>query len=234
MADVSSSVRRVLSLPKGRVAVAALALAAVAPLSACSGGPDLHPGSAAVVDGASISIEQVDALADDVCTLQEPLLAQQGGVLPMALLRGIAVETLVADALLPAFADEAGIELADVRSRVRDEVGARVDGYPAETRDAAAAFLELDETRRTVLLLAGGAQAASPEQAVAAGAERFAAWRAEQDVVVDPRFGTVDLDRQVWDQANGSVSVKAEESDALDQKAAAALPAGQRCGTPAA
>lgn len=227
MADVSSSVRR--------VALAALALATLAPLAACSGGPDLHPGDAAVVDGHAIRLATVDDYADDFCSLEAPGLAQQGAVLPMALLRSVAVEALVSDELLPAFAKAAGIDLTDVRRGVRDEVRTSLAEVPADLKGAATKRFELEGARRAVLELAGRRGAASAEQATALGAQLFNAWRAKQDVTIDPRFGRVDLDRLQWDGANGSLSVPVDDAPgALDQKAAAALPADQRCGTPAA
>lgn len=217
-----------------RVALAALALAA-APLTACTGGPGIHPGDAAVVGDQSISIERIDALAADICTLQEPGLAQQGAVLPMALLRSVAVETLVTDALLPAFAEEAGIDLAEVRRGVSEELETTLEELPAEIRDQAGQQIELEGTRRAVLGIAGREGAKSAEQATAQGAELFDSWRAGQDVEIDPRFGEVDLDRSAWDGANGSLSVPADDAaGALDQEAAAKLPASQRCGAPAA
>lgn len=218
-----------------RVALTALALAAVAPLAACSGGSGPHPGDAAVVDGHAIALSVADDFADDFCALEEPGLAQQGAVLPMALLRSVAVEALVVDQLLPGFAQELGIDIDDVRRDVRAEVRKTLADIPAELRAAATRRLELEGARRAVLQVAGSPGAASAEQATMLGAERFNAWRAEQDVEVDPRFGRVDLDQLQWDGANGSLSVAADDAPAvLDQKAAAALPAEQRCGTPAA
>lgn len=216
-----------------RVALAALALAA-APLTACAGGPEIHPGDAAVVGDESITIERVDAMAADLCALQEPGLAQQGAVLPMALLRSVAAETLVSDALLPAFAEEAGIDLAAVRNGVREELETSLAEVPADIRDEAEQQLAFEGARRAVLGIAGREGASSAEQATAQGAELFNTWRAEQDVEIDPRFGTVDLDRLAWDEGNGSLSVPADDAaGALDQEAAAKLPASQRCGAPA-
>lgn len=226
MADVTTSVRR--------VAVAALALAATAPLAACAGGPAIHPGDAAVVDGEAISIEQVDALAADLCALEAPSLAQQGVVLPMAFLRSIAVEALVTDALLPAFAEEAGIDLTQVRRGVREEVEATLAQAPDDIRDEVEQRFELEGARRAVMGIAGQQGATSAEQATAQGAELFARWRADQDVEVDPRFAAVDLDSFAWDGSTGSLSVAADDTaTGLDVEAAAQLPADQRCGDPA-
>ncbi|MDO7868807.1 hypothetical protein [Nocardioides jiangxiensis] len=214
-----------------RAALAAVALA-VSATSACSGGPALHPGDAAVVDGHAIRLSAVDDLAADFCELEEPGLAQQGAVLPMALLRSAAVETLVTARLLPVFAKEAGIDMAKVRAGVRQEAAKTVATAPDEIRTVLSERLELEGTRQAVLQLVGRASAQSPQQAVALGAQVFKAWRAKHDVDIDPRFGTVDLDAVTWNGANGSLSVPADDAAApLDQKAAAALPADQRCGS---
>lgn len=226
MAVVSPSVRR--------AALVVTALVAVVPLAACSGGPDLHPGDAAVVNGHAIRISTVDAFADDFCALEKPGLAQQGAVLPMALLRSAAAESLVSDALLPAFAKEARIDLAEVHRGVRQQLRTSLVDVPADLQGAAQKRFQLEGERRAVLELAGRQGATSQQQAMAQGAQLFNAWRAQQHVTIDPRFGRVDLDALKWDGANGSLSVPAgKTSDALDQKAAAALPADQRCGTPA-
>lgn len=224
MADVTHRVRRPLA-----AALSVAALLGTALLSSCTGGPDLHPGDAAVVDGESIRLDRVDALATEFCSLEEPGLTQQGAALPMALLRSVAVETLVTDALLPAFAEEAGMDFAAVRRGVRDEVEKAVAEAPADIRDAATVRLELEGLRRAVLEMIGG-QVAAPEQAAAAGAQVFAAWRADQDVEVDPRFGAFDLDQLAWDGQDGSLGIAVDDEQALDLEAAAALPADQRCG----
>jgi peptidyl-prolyl cis-trans isomerase SurA len=224
MADVTHRVRRPLT-----AALSVAALLGTGLLSACTGGPDLHPGDAAVVDGEAIRIDRVDALATDFCSLEEPGLTQQHAALPMALLRSVAVETLVTDALLPAFAKEAGVDFAAVRRDVRDEVEKAVAEAPAEIRDAATVRLELEGLRRAVLQVVGG-QVAPPEQAAAAGAQVFAAWRADQDVETDPRFGAFDLDQLAWDGRDGSLGIATGDEEALDLEAAAALPADQRCG----
>jgi hypothetical protein len=231
---VTTSVRRVLLRSRSRAVLAALALTTTAPLTACSGGPEIHPGDAAVVGGSAISLERVDAFAKDLCALQKPALAQQGAVLPMALLRSEAVEVLVVDELLPAFAEEAGIDLPAVRRGVRDEVAKAVEGVPADIVDEAEARLHLEGARVTVLELIGQEGATSQEQATAQGAAIFNAWREEQDVTIDPRFGAVDLDQLAWSGGNGSLSVGPDDQlEPLDQKAAAKLPADQRCGAPA-
>jgi hypothetical protein len=217
-----------------RAALAALALAATAPLAACSGGPEIHPGDAAVVDGEAISLERVDALAEDLCALEEPSLAQQGVALPMAFLRSIAVEALVTDALLPAFAEQVGIDLVEVRRGVRDQVKTSTAQAPPEIRDEAEQRLELDFARRTVLGVAGQQGAANADQAVAQGAELFARWRADQQVEIDPRFDAVDLDNFAWEGDTGSLSIAADDAvTGVDVEAAATLPAEQRCGDPA-
>lgn len=232
---MSPSVRLLLSPSPRRLTLAALALVTIAPLAACTGGPDLHPGDAAVADGHAIRLTSVDDFAEDFCALEKPGLAQQGAALPMALLRSAAVESLVSDALLPGFAKAAGVDLAEVRRTVRDELGKTLADVPADLRGAASRRFRLEGARRTVLQLAGSQGASSPEQAQAQGAQLFNAWRAQQHVTIDPRFGRVDLDELKWDGANGSLSVPADKAPTvLDQKSAAALPADQRCGTPAA
>ncbi len=216
-----------------RAATAALALAALAPLAACSGGPEIHPGAAAVVDGDTITMASVDSLAAQLCTLEEPGLEQQGAVLPMGLLRSVAVESLVTDALLPLFADEVGIDMTAVRRGVRDQVEKVLADAPASLRDEARERLQMEGERRAVLDTIGGAAGGASPQAGALGAQVFAAWRADQEVTIDPRFGAVDLDALQWDGANGSLSIPADTAaDPLDQDAVKALPADQSCGAP--
>ena len=225
-------------IPARRAGAALLLLLAIPALGGCTDGSELHPGDAAVVAGERISLDKVDDLALATCALEERGLSQQGVVVPMSFVRSLAAETLVTDVLIEEFAKEHDVDLADVRSGVRGEAEKAIADLPDSQQASALDRLSLEGVRRSVLQIVGSTEPggkASPDAAGAAGRTAFAEFRKDADVVRDPRFGDVDLDTFQFSGASGSLSVAVDpSSDAMDQAAIAELPAGQRCGTPAA
>jgi hypothetical protein len=224
-------------LPARRTGAALLLLLAIPALGGCSDGSELHPGDAAVVSGKRISLGTVDDLAVVTCKLEERSLEQQQFAVPMSFVRSLAVETLITDVLIEDFAKDRGIDIAAVRRGVRGEADKAVADLPDSQKAAARDRLLLEGVRRAVLQIVGQqAGAPTPEAASAAGSTAFADFRKHADLVRDPRFGDIDLDDfAAFKGASGSLSVAVRPaSPAMDQTAVAALPAGQRCGTPAA
>ncbi|RJS45300.1 hypothetical protein [Nocardioides cavernaquae] len=223
--------------PARRTGASLLLLLAIPALGGCSDGSALHPGDAAVVSGERIGLTEVDDLALATCALEERGLAQQGAGVPMSFVRSLAVETLITDVLIEDFATEHDVDLAEVRSGVREEAEKAITDLPDSQQATALDRLALEGVRRAVLQIVGATVPggdASPDAASAAGRAVFAEFRKDADLVRDPRFGDVDLDTFQFSGASGSLSVAAEPSgNAMDQAAVAELPAAQRCGTPA-
>jgi hypothetical protein len=91
-----------------RARAAALALAGLT-LAACG---NVHPGSAAVVDGESISMRTLDSTAEAYCTLTAATAQQQGiTTLSNAQVRREAVVGLVSTVVARELADREGIEV---------------------------------------------------------------------------------------------------------------------------
>lgn len=220
-------------------ASAVLAAAALLALSGC-GAADLHPGAAAVVEGQAISLEEANEFAEGFCDLNRPSLQQNGTRVSMAEIRAFSLHLQVRDVLVHDFAEERGVELGgDYHAAVSqlDEEAAQV-GVPPESVDTYVRFRELEEYAGAVFRAVGEQEGASGDQALSAGQAAFQEWAAQQDVDLDPRFGT--LDEQFAYQPGGeSLSVPVSEQARLGSQPAqrgepatgyaATLPTSQTC-----
>lgn len=232
----------------------ATALLAAGLLAGCGAAPDVHPGDAAVVGGRSISMERVDAMAEDLCSLSEPGLEADGSAVPMSLLRGQALAVLVRDVLLWQFADDEGLDLEELRAEARDVAAERAAAdrasgeLEAKLVPAVRQQYALDATAGLVLDLVGkqdlGEDPDAPlsEETVGRGYEVFQEWREGVEVTRDPRFSDVDLEEGRVTPPDGSLSLLVGSSPvetgyapdgSVDQEYVATLPPEQRCGTPA-
>lgn len=229
-----------------RTRLAALTgVAALTFLAGCGSdlGPEIHPGSAAVVGDVEVSFDEVDDYANGICDWQEPVLEQDGIAWSMAFVRAIAVDSLVDDLLTQQFAEEKGLEpatgykqaLASIRAdvaaaEVSDKVGDTVIEF--QTRDV---FHQAVMVSAGLADLAGEGKTADEAGARQRGEELFAEWRDSVDVSVDPRFGKVEgatlqyspgdtLAVRVTDLAKGAGAA------APDKEYVDSLPPSQRCG----
>lgn len=236
-----------------RTPLAATALLATGLLAGCGAAPDLHPGEAAVVGDRAISMERVDTMAEELCTLSEPGLEAEGNALPMSLLRGQALAVLVRDALLWQFADDEDLDLDGLRAEARDVAAERAaadrasGNLPKGAVHAVREQYTLDATAGLVLDLIGkqdlGEDPDAPlsKETVGRGYELFQEWREGVEVTRDPRFSDVDLEEGRVTPPAGSLSLLVGSSPvetgyaadgSIDQEYVATLPPEQRCGTP--
>lgn len=198
-------------------------------LAACG---NVHPGSAAVVDGRTISMDTLDRTATAYCTLTASAAKQQGittvsssevrrqavvGLVSLKIARGLAASHDVtvepsAYKLTPAQRDELASSFPD--SDV-DEL-ARVIHDSREVSAIAVALAEKQTNQQ--------ATSENEEQFADIGQSAILAAFADSDVSFAPRFG---LDSKGQPRAaTGSVSVTPDDVDApVDEE----LPAGQRC-----
>lgn len=226
---------------------ALIGVAALTCLAGCGSdlGPDIHPGSAAVVGEEKVTFDEVDDAAEDLCHLFEPQLEANQITWPMAKVRSFILDSLVLDILTHQFAEERDLEPAEgykqaiAQSRQRNAEGG------LKGRDAALA-LELDTRsayHQAITLSAGfeatGGQAGSQEEIQAAaqqGEVLFEEWRKGVDVVRDPRFGTIAQEpglpyTATKDVLSVAVSGPAKKAaGAEDSTYAESLPPSQRCG----
>jgi len=219
-------------------------------LSGCTGAPAFHPGDAAVVEGQHISLDTVDGLARDLCSLDVDSLNRAGQAYPMSGLRAIVLQSLVDDVLVQKFARDLGLDVVRLRKTADQVVDQMEFGENGRLRAVAMAWKRRAVFRDLVLYGAGLVRLGNgaPEDAARLqGATAFRLWRAEAAPVDrDPRFIEVDLDAESLKPGSGSLSVDltrlvpvppAEDDEPGRQKYAAylaKLPADQRCGTPTA
>lgn len=229
-----------------RTRLAALTgVAALTFLTGCGSdlGPDMHPGSAAVVNDVEVTFDEVDDYADGICAWQKPVLAQDGLAWSMAFVRAIAVDSLVDDLLTHQFAEEEGFEPAagykEALASIKADVAAAE--VPDKVGDTVIEFQTRDVYHQAVMVSAGladlRAAGETPDEAAARerGEAVFATWLESADVSVDPRFGKVEgeaLEYSPGDTLSVRVSdlAKGAAAAAADKEYVESLPPSQRCG----
>lgn len=200
---------------------ALVAAAALAGLTACGTelAPEIHPGAAAVVDGSTISLEEVDELALELCSVDRPAREASGQPAALGFYRGLAVQNLTDYELARQYADAHGLEPGPefARRLQQAEQQFREQGAPQGAADVLVAFQERAGYRDAILEATGDPRAAEAD---------FNAWVEGVDVAVDPRFGSVDMASGGYSPPEG-LSVRVTEPAPQD---AVGLPADQRCG----
>lgn len=203
--------------------------------------PDVHPGSAAVVGDDEIALDAVDDLADDLCDLIEPQLQANQLAWSTAKMRAIALDSLLTDLLTRRFADEFDLEPGPNYERqlqvaLQANESDQLDGRDLEIANS---FTERALYHSAIVAAAGREELGSADDATleARGEELFQAWRDEQDLSVDDRFGSVqNVSGFPFTAADGGLSVAVSDlatesaADADDPAAVAELPPSQRCG----
>ncbi|MBS43855.1 MAG: hypothetical protein CMH83_11980 [Nocardioides sp.] len=211
------------------LALVAAAGVAAALTTGCSvAGTDFHPGTAAVVDGSRVTLNEVDEVASATC-VNNAYFVENGQSVPVngGLLREDYVKIAVREIAYEALVDETDAVLgSDYTAAVADaekQVG-RVDYLDEDER---ASLLEI-VTKATyaqyaslavgqAVLAAEGETSVTDEDAQAAGQEALTDWLTSHDVDLNPIF---DL---TTDELVGTATV--DVPDGVD-----ALPDNQRCG----
>jgi len=230
----------------GPVVIGVAALTMLVGLTGCGSdlGPDIHPGSAAVVGDVDISFDEVDDYADALCAWQEPSMEQDGLAWPMSYVKAVAVDSIVDDLLTRQFAEEKGYKPATgykqaIASIKTDVAAAKLSGKVGET---VLAFRGREVYHQAVLVtagladLAGQGKTADQAGALQRGEELFAEWRKTAEVSLDPRFGTVTGEALDYAPPANPLSVTVSDlarraaAGQNDKEYAESLPASQRCG----
>jgi hypothetical protein len=228
-------------LPRPAAVAAGLLLA----LTGC-GTVDLHPGSAAVVGDERVTLEEADEFADEYCDLFRPALQQSGARVSMAEVRAVALHLQVREILARDYAEEFGIEPGpDFRRAVEsleDEAAQRQ--IPEDGLETYVDFRTAEEYVRAIIVEIGREElgaGTSPQQAYDNGLQEFSEWTEQQDVELDPRFGTLD-EQFFYTPADSSLSSAVSDLAVLgetppdpqaqqpDTAYADSLPASQVCG----
>ncbi len=193
-----------------------VACAAMLGLSGC--GNDLQPGAAATVNDVRISQNQVDEIVGAACEFTQASRRQQGGGAPQRLddLRSTITTALIQFEIVDDVANERDVSASPgAVSQVEDQF-TQASPIPDEVSEDNAATLEAffaDFAMSQAQQAAIGANVNSPEvtsistvtpEDLEASAALLSEFTQEQDVVVNPAYGTWDGKAVV--AANGSLS----------------------------
>jgi hypothetical protein len=198
-------------------------------LAACS---NVHPGSAAVVDGRSISMDTLDRAAAAYCTLTSAAAKQQGiAKVGNAEVRRQAIVGLVSLRVARDLAKDKGVRVEpsayELTQAQRDDL---TSSFPASNAGELASAIE--DSREVSAIAVALAEQQTKQQATTENEAQFADLGqraildafADSDVSFAPRFG---LDARGQQRAEtGSVSVTPVDLEApVDEE----LPAALRC-----
>lgn len=244
------------SLPRARVArrgsLIGLALAAALGLSAC--GDDLQPGAAATVNDVRISQDDVDEIVGAACEYTQVLRQQEGGAgEPQRLdeLRSTITTALIQFEIVDTAATERGVSASQSAVSAFDEQNQIPEGLSQDNAETLEQFFG-DFAMSQAQQAAIGANVKDSEvtsvsrvtpQDLEASAELLSEVTQEQDVVVNPAYGS--WDGQAVIAGNGSLSdpvsdaaIGGEGDESIDPAAppdpaasvSADVPAVQLCG----
>ncbi|TGN30622.1 hypothetical protein [Aeromicrobium chenweiae] len=206
---------------------------AVAGLSLAACGT-VHPGSAAVVDGTTISMKSLDETAQAYCVLSLNAAQQQGGA-PAAIsntdLRRQAVVGLVSSVVAEDLAKKEDLQVRPSAWKVGSTVRAQLaKAFPKGDVDQIAKALE-DDQKVSVIAIALAAKRtgqaptqANQQQLLQIGRDEITKAFASEDVKFAPRFGLSPSGKVRAD--TGSISVAPVD---LEATPAEELPDTQRC-----
>ncbi|MET0766283.1 MAG: hypothetical protein ABWY50_01435 [Aeromicrobium sp.] len=211
-----------------RARAAALVLAGL-PLAACS---TVHPGSAAVVDGETISMQTLDSTAEAYCTLTADAAQQQGvTTLSNGQVRRQAVVGLVSVVVARSLAEREGIEIPrrayELTASQRDQIAAEFPG--ADVDELGRAIEDSQEVSAIAVALAAQETGEQPSeenesQLAELGQSTILQAFPGHDVKFAPRFGLAPTGEPRAE--TGSISVTPPDLEApTDQE----LPVAQRC-----
>jgi hypothetical protein len=220
--------------------VSAIAAAAAFALSGCG----VHPGAAAVVGSTTITEDQVDAVAQGLCSANVGGAAASGQPAQDLASRGArqgALQVLLESELSRQLGEERGVEPDQEQvsaALARNEQGLAL--LPEDQRPAFRQALEHYAEGQLMLVEAGrqalreqGQAAPTDDQALAEGMKLRTAYAKTIDVEVDPRYGSYAKGTLHSDSGSLSIPVSARAFDgqSSDPSAAwvSALPASQKC-----
>jgi hypothetical protein len=228
--------------------VALLGLAAAGLLlSGCGSSLGIHPGSAVVVGGDTVSMDKIDTTSTLFCqvyTAQQQTASsqQQSGPIPMGSFRSYAASSLAKRALGQQLADQYAVEPASAYQQTLTQYQQALASTPADQRDAAIAVAGADAYLQNVEVAVGqkltgssGQTTAELKAALQRGEVAASDWLNDHKAFVDPVFGlAVDGGKfsAQRDQTSYPLSAFASQGAAAQpaQTYTQALPAAQVCG----
>ena len=227
-------------------AVLGLAAAGLA-LTGCGSSIGIHPGSAAVIGGDSVSMDKIDSTSTLYCkayvtSQQQSSAQQQSGPVPMGLFRSFVAGSLAKRLLGEQLADQYDVQPASGYQSQVSQITSALTSAPADQRDAVIDVAAADAYLQNVQVAIGqkltgneGQSNADIKAALQRGQVATQDWLNDHDAFIDPVFSiSVDggkFSRQ-QDQTSYALSTFAAQGSKQqpDQAYTAALPAAQRCG----
>ena len=224
-----------------RMMLSALAAAAVVVLTGCGA---LHPGVAADVGSVTIPRDEVDDIANVLCSAKLSGAEAQGETaseLATRLERETALEVLLESELSRQFGEEMGVEADEEQvAQAVAENEASIEQLPEHQRDVFRNTVRKFFGGQLILVEIGrasladqGQSEAPDDQAIAEGQRLRAAFVEKIEVEVDPRYGT--FTDGAFAAGGAALSVPASDHGLAGAKAnpgsqfIAGLPASQRC-----
>ena len=219
-----------------RLAVIAPALmVAAAALGGCGGAT---PGVAAEVGDDTITIDEVDQLAGDVCAVQEDLpeaSAPQGQATSGLRARDGALQSLVLRSIADQMADDYGLTTdQDYQAQV-DQARTQLRSVDEEKVEAALpAYTALPYFINIMRQVGEQNGAANTDEALTEGIRQAQDWQADHPIRTNPMFGSFNIGDQEIESERDDLSFPASSTakDAAGGSADyfASLPESQRCG----
>lgn len=210
------------------LSVATLGIAAIA-LTACAG---VNPGSAAVIDGESISMKTADEASTAYCALSLSAAAQQGiQAVSSGDSRRQAITDLIMYAVAKKVEKQQGVAVDPTTYVITDSQTAQIaQAFPRANLNQIGDAIERSQETYSIIVALGQASTgtaltdgtkAAIEQA---GQADILKAYTSSDISIDPRFGLNDLTQKIGD--TGSLSIAEVAGAETDP---AGLPAAQRC-----
>jgi hypothetical protein len=234
------------NLTRQRLALVGIAAAGLL-LSGCGSSLGIHPGSAVVVGGDTVSMEKIDSTSTLFCKVyvaqsKTQSASQQSGPLPLGSFRSYAAASLAKRALGRQLADQYAVQPASGYQAALSQYEQALASTPADERDAAIAVAGADAYLQNVEVAIGQKLTSSTGQTNAelkADLERgqVAAqdWLSDHDSFVDPVFGlAVDGGKFTAKKDQTSYPLSALASQGAQAQPAqtytSSLPTAQVCG----
>lgn len=230
----------IVSLPRNtrnRLRTAALVGLSAALLAGCG---SARPGVAIEVDGDQVaSLSRVDQASLALCEALRPELEQSQQSWPNSQVRTLTAYLLVTQEVAERIGEEEGLKPSAEYGQAVAYFENQAKNIDEDLRDDfvqlnSIGVLEADyRTQLGTKALEEMGVEVTPEAAAAAGSQIFAAWMADHDIEVDPRFGVVVADG-AFTTRNGSLGVAVSDlattrSSTEDLSYAASMPEGQVC-----
>ncbi|WP_322920045.1 hypothetical protein [Nocardioides renjunii] len=226
-------------MSKTRLMTAATTVLAGLLLTGCG---SASPGVAVKVGDEELSVREVDAAAERMCTALGEQFETQSTVLPMSFVRQGTVQLMTLRAQAMAIADDYGLKPGSGYQDGVAEQRRLAASMPEESRDtyveltsANALATDIVDQVGEIVLAEQGVEDPTTEEVTQAGVDVFNRWPDANGIEIDPRYGLESVDGVLTPvDTNTSVAVgetaKAGLATEPDTAFAESLPLTHRCG----